>query len=52
MGVIHQRLQCVLSYNMLYWEAIRFAIGKGFRKLDFGRSTPHEGTYNLNVNHI
>jgi serine/alanine adding enzyme len=33
--------------NMLYWEAIRFAIGKGFRKLDFGRSTPQEGTYNF-----
>lgn len=31
--------------NMLYWEAIKFAIGKGFEKFDFGRSTPHEGTY-------
>ena len=33
--------------NMLYWEAIRFAIGKGFAKLDFGRSTPNEGTFNF-----
>ena len=33
--------------NMLYWEAIRFAIRKGFCKLDFGRSTPNEGTYNF-----
>jgi FemAB-related protein (PEP-CTERM system-associated) len=33
--------------NMLYWEAIKFAIGKGFEKFDFGRSTPHEGTYNF-----
>ena len=33
--------------NMLYWEAIRFAIERGFRKFDFGRSTPHEGTYNF-----
>lgn len=33
--------------NMLYWEAIRFAIGKGFSKFDFGRSTPNEGTYNF-----
>jgi FemAB-related protein (PEP-CTERM system-associated) len=33
--------------NMLYWEAIRFAIARGFSKLDFGRSTPHEGTYNF-----
>jgi len=31
--------------NMLYWDAIRFAIGSGLRKFDFGRSTPHEGTY-------
>lgn len=33
--------------NMLYWEAIKFAIGRGFLKFDFGRSTPHEGTYNF-----
>jgi serine/alanine adding enzyme len=33
--------------NMLYWEAIRFAIRNGFKKFDFGRSTPHEGTYNF-----
>jgi hypothetical protein len=31
--------------NMLYWEAIRFAISKGFKTLDFGRSTPDQGTY-------
>jgi len=33
--------------NMLYWEAIRFAIEKGFSRFDFGRSTPDEGTYNF-----
>ena len=33
--------------NMLYWGAIRFAIGKGLNRLDFGRSTPHEGTYHF-----
>lgn len=33
--------------NMLYWEAIRFAIDKGFSRLDFGRSTPDEGTYHF-----
>lgn len=31
--------------NILYWEAIRFAIGLGARLFDFGRSTPDEGTY-------
>ena len=31
--------------NLLYWEAIKFAIGKGSRKFDFGRSTPGEGTF-------
>ncbi len=31
--------------NMLYWEAIRRAIGDGARSFDFGRSTPGEGTY-------
>jgi FemAB-related protein (PEP-CTERM system-associated) len=33
--------------NMLYWEAIRFAISHGFDKFDFGRSTPNEGTFNF-----
>jgi FemAB-related protein (PEP-CTERM system-associated) len=33
--------------NMLYWEAIRFAIRSGFKRFDFGRSTPNEGTYNF-----
>jgi FemAB-related protein (PEP-CTERM system-associated) len=31
--------------NMLYWDMIRFAIGNNLRRLDFGRSTPNEGTY-------
>jgi FemAB-related protein (PEP-CTERM system-associated) len=33
--------------NMLYWEAIRFAIAHGLCRLDFGRSTPNEGSYNF-----
>jgi FemAB-related protein (PEP-CTERM system-associated) len=33
--------------NMLYWEAIQFAIHNGLNRLDFGRSTPNEGTYNF-----
>ena len=33
--------------HMLYWEAIRFAIERGFQEFDFGRSTPNEGTYNF-----
>ena len=39
------RLLC--PNNLLYWEAIRFAINGGFRSFDFGRSTPGEGTYNF-----
>lgn len=31
--------------NLLYWEAIRFAVGQGLDVLDFGRSTPGGGTY-------
>lgn len=31
--------------NLLYWEAIRFAISNGSQKFDFGRSTPGEGTF-------
>jgi len=33
--------------NLLYWEAIRFAIRHGFNRFDFGRSTPGEGTFNF-----
>jgi FemAB-related protein (PEP-CTERM system-associated) len=31
--------------NLLYWEAIKFAIGSGSKYFDFGRSTPDGGTY-------
>lgn len=31
--------------NLLYWEAIRFAIRNKFKKFDFGRSTPGGGTF-------
>lgn len=35
-----------LSINMfLYWEALKYSIGKGFRQFDFGRSTTGAGTY-------
>lgn len=33
--------------NLLYWDAIRFAIGLGAGMFDFGRSTPGEGTFNF-----
>lgn len=33
--------------NLLYWEAIRFAIDRRARMFDFGRSTPGEGTFNF-----
>jgi len=31
--------------NLLYWEAIRFAIDSDASRFDFGRSTPGEGTF-------
>ncbi len=31
--------------NLLYWEAISYAIRQGFQIFDFGRSTPGEGTF-------
>lgn len=30
---------------LLYWTALKFACDSGFTRFDFGRSTPHEGTY-------
>jgi serine/alanine adding enzyme len=35
-----------LSANVfLYWQMVQFAIARGFRVFDFGRSTPGEGTF-------
>ena len=35
-----------LSANVfLYWQMLRFAIERGFRAFDFGRSTPDGGTF-------
>jgi FemAB-related protein (PEP-CTERM system-associated) len=33
--------------NLLYWEAIRSACTQGLQRFDFGRSSPHSGTYNF-----
>lgn len=33
--------------NLMYWEAIRFAVNNGSKIFDFGRSTPGEGTYHF-----
>ncbi len=33
--------------TMLYWEMLRFAIGRGMKNFDFGRSTPGAGTYDF-----
>ena len=32
---------------LLYWSVIRWAIGRGLHVLDFGRSTPDEGTFHF-----
>ena len=32
---------------LLYWHMVRFAIERGFRTFDFGRSTPGEGTFHF-----
>ncbi len=32
---------------MLYWSSLQYAADRGFKQFDFGRSTPHEGTYNF-----
>jgi len=33
--------------HLLYWTVIRYAIQSGLRTLDFGRSTPNEGTFHF-----
>jgi serine/alanine adding enzyme len=32
---------------LLYWEMLRFGCERGFRRFDFGRSTPGEGTFHF-----
>jgi len=44
-SIAHYKALC--PNNMLYWEAIKFAIKSEFKKFDFGRSTPNEGTFNF-----
>ena len=36
--------------TLLYWEMLQFAIGRGFRNFDFGRSTPGAGTSTSSAN--
>lgn len=31
--------------NLLYWTALQYALSHGYKRFDFGRSTPGEGTY-------
>jgi hypothetical protein len=39
-----------LATNMgLYFAAMKYAVGSGYRILDFGRCTPGEGTYQFKV---
>jgi FemAB-related protein (PEP-CTERM system-associated) len=39
-----------LSPNMmLYWNFLKFAADHGFKKFDFGRSSPNEGTYKFKL---
>jgi FemAB-related protein (PEP-CTERM system-associated) len=33
--------------NLLYWTALQYALTHGFKRFDFGRSTPNEGTFNF-----
>ena len=38
------------SPNMLlYWSLLEYSCNKGFKKFDFGRSTPGEGTYKFKL---
>jgi len=32
---------------LLYWHMLEFAVARGFRRFDFGRSTPGEGTFHF-----
>ena len=32
---------------LLYWRMLEFAVERGLRRFDFGRSTPHEGTFHF-----
>jgi FemAB-related protein (PEP-CTERM system-associated) len=40
-----RRFNPLCANVLLYWEMLKFGIGKGFASFDFGRSTPQEGTF-------
>ena len=40
-----RRFNPLCANVLLYWEMLKLAIGQGMATFDFGRSTPHEGTY-------
>lgn len=37
----------VCANVFLYWQMVQFAVARGFRLFDFGRSTPGEGTFHF-----
>lgn len=40
-----RRYDTLCPSMLLYWETIRTGCGEGFRRFDFGRSSPGSGTY-------
>jgi len=40
-----RRYSCMSPNMLLYWSMLEYACDSGFKRFDFGRSTPNEGTY-------
>jgi FemAB-related protein (PEP-CTERM system-associated) len=43
----HRAYFSLCPNNLLYWEIIRWGCEQGYRRLDFGRSSPQSGTYHF-----
>jgi len=41
----HREYFALCPNNLLYWEMIRWGCENGYRRFDFGRSSPDSGTY-------
>jgi FemAB-related protein (PEP-CTERM system-associated) len=42
-----RRYNALCPNLLLYWEMLKFGIGRGFGSFDFGRSTPNGGTFHF-----
>jgi len=49
LGSCRKDFWALRSNELLYWEALKYAIDHGFKRFDFGRSQWNSGTFNFKI---